>query len=168
MYELRAYVHVDTAEINVENRNAPSIKVTARNFGRTPAMNVRHWIHMWTEKYPLLVRIYCLFRRMVFRWRHLCCHQAVITKCPSIESHPPLPDIVASLLGTPEATLYVYGEISYRDVFGENRNTRYRLMYGGTEPVDEKHLKPDVDGNEFTWVGVIADINSGQGNTKSF
>ena len=54
MHELRAYVHVDTAEINIENRNAPSIKVTARNFGRTPAMNVRHWIQMWTEKYPLI------------------------------------------------------------------------------------------------------------------
>ena len=150
MYELRAYVHVDTAEINVENRNAPSIKVTARNFGRTPAMNVRHWIHMWTEKYPLLGPDILPVPPDGFQMATSVLPPGGHHQMPINREPPPLPDIVASLLGTPEATLYVYGEISYRDVFGENRNTRYRLMYGGPEPVDEKHLKPDVDGNEFT------------------
>ena len=149
-HELRAYVHVDTAEINVENRNAPSFKVTARNFGRTPAFNVRHWIHMWTEKYPLIGPEILPVPPDGFQMTTSVLppdghHQLPLNKEP-----PPLSDIIASLLGTPEATLYVYGEISYRDVFGEDRTTRYRLMYGGGEPVDDKHLKPDVDGNEFT------------------
>ena len=150
MYELRAYVHVDTAEINVENRNEPSIKVTARNFGRTPAMNVRHWIYMWTEKHPLIGPDILPVPPDDFQMATSVLppdghHQIPINRKP-----PPLPDIVASLLGTPEATLYVYGEIRYRDVFGEERNTKYRLVYGGSEPIDDKHLKPDVDGNEFT------------------
>ena len=150
MHELRAYVHVDAAEINVENRNAPSINVTARNLGRTPAFNVRHWIHMWTEKYPLIGPDILPVPPDGFQMTTSVLppnghHQLPINKVP-----PPLSDIIASLLGTAEATLYVYGEISYRDVFGEERITRYRLMYGGGEPVDDKHLKPDFDGNEFT------------------
>jgi hypothetical protein len=63
-----------------------------------------------------------------------------------------------SLLGTPLGTIYVYGEVRYRDAFGVERYTKYRFIYGGFEGVRKSKpdaegvitalLKPDRDGND--------------------
>jgi hypothetical protein len=59
-------------------------------------------------------------------------------------------------LGTMELTLYAYGKVTYRDAFGNQRYTRYRLMHGGGEQIHLRDkngiavglLKPDYEGNE--------------------
>lgn len=70
---------------------------------------------------------------------------------------PPLPPEFMQIIGTPKFTLYVYGEIRYKDAFGKERFTRYRLIHGGTEGVrmvrdkdgtENWMLKPDAEGNE--------------------
>ena len=62
-----------------------------------------------------------------------------------------------AVLGTQEFTLYVYGEIRYRDIFGNEQFTKFRLIHGGTEPTqktvgkdgsEQWLLKPDSEGNE--------------------
>ncbi len=52
------------------------------------------------------------------------------------------------LVGTDEGTVYVYGEIRYNDVFGRSHISKYKFMYGGSEPVIPGALKPCADGNE--------------------
>ncbi len=52
------------------------------------------------------------------------------------------------LIGTPEGTIYVYGEIRYKDVFGYQHYCKYKFMYGGSEPNTPGTLKPCPDGNE--------------------
>jgi len=61
------------------------------------------------------------------------------------------------LIGTKIGTVYVYGEIRYRDAFGKERYTKYRLMYGGADGgrkgLDAKgvpigYLQPEIEGNE--------------------
>jgi len=153
--QLRAYVLVSSALLKFPAPNAPEIQVHFRNFGQTPALKVRGWIHTWIEKYPLNVTLPNAppgFRKGM---EDLGAGRVTIFT----KSHPVHPCAV-SQLGTPAGTIYVYGEISYEDVFGKTRHTKYRLMYGGTEgnhPLrDDKGkvtgylLKADTEGNETT------------------
>ena len=51
-------------------------------------------------------------------------------------------------IGTAEATIYVYGEAKYKDVFGNQHFVRYRLMHGGRTRPTPGFLSPCEDGNE--------------------
>jgi hypothetical protein len=61
---------------------------------------------------------------------------------------PPVGKQYIPLLGTAAGTIYVYGIIKYRDVFKRDCTTKYRLIYGGREPVHGNWMKHDSDGNE--------------------
>jgi len=39
-------------------------------------------------------------------------------------------------IGTTKATIYVYGKVTYGDVFGNEWYTDYRLIHGGSEACD--------------------------------
>ena len=63
------------------------------------------------------------------------------------------------MIGTASLTLYVYGELRYRDTFGKDWATKYRLIHGGNEGTGKRTgkdgdegwlLKPDAEGNETT------------------
>jgi hypothetical protein len=68
----------------------------------------------------------------------------------------PLPPNILPIVGTPNATLFVHGEVRYRDIFSTERFVKYRLMHGGNEPTEnivegneqKWFLKPDAEGNE--------------------
>jgi hypothetical protein len=54
-------------------------------------------------------------------------------------------------------TIYVYGEITYEDIFGVERHTTFRFIYGGPEPLVAMRdangilqgvMNPDMSGNE--------------------
>jgi len=72
--------------------------------------------------------------------------------------HSEIPQLAMKLLGTPNLTMYVYGEITYLDAFKkEERHTKYRLMFGGSTPhfttinkrgVRVANLRTAEDGNE--------------------
>jgi hypothetical protein len=60
-------------------------------------------------------------------------------------------------LGRPEYTLYVFGHVAYRDAFGKDWHTNYRLIYGGPQGEGRKQLvrdevrgmlQPDIKGND--------------------
>jgi hypothetical protein len=46
--------------------------------------------------------------------------------------------------------IFVYGEITYLDVFGKRRFTRYRYFTGGATGVRGVRLNGHEDGNEAT------------------
>jgi hypothetical protein len=143
--ELRAYVNVDSAKIDFERPSAPEVTVVLRNFGQTPAYDMRQWIHIWIEEYPLRVDLPTPpadFRKakdiLAPRRRAM----VFITKDPPVSAEE------VPLLGTLQGTIYVYGEVRYRDAFGHDRWTKYRLIYGGLEGVRPGLLEPDTEGNE--------------------
>ena len=53
------------------------------------------------------------------------------------------------MLGAGTAILYIYGEVTYRDAYGNDQFTRYRLMYGGeSEIAEDMTLAICAKGNE--------------------
>jgi hypothetical protein len=151
--QLRAYVCVSSALLKFLRPEVPEIQVHFKNCGQTPAYELRGWIHIWVEEYPLKV----LLPQPTEDLR-----KGVDILGPNRESifviakDPPVPTQSLRLLGTMSGTIYVYGEIRYTDVFGEKRWTKYRLIYGGVlgarnrtvDGVVTALLNPDVEGNE--------------------
>jgi hypothetical protein len=148
--QLRAYLFVDQAGIEFPEPGVPHSKVVVRNGGLTPALEVRHWMHQWCARYPLDGELPVPPDDMPL---------SIAVMGPGNTSnmavaHPPgqmivKPEYLAQL-GTDVATVYVYGELQYLDVFGFERRTKYRLMYGGAKPGAGNHLKPYPGGNEAT------------------
>lgn len=144
--QLRAYVTIDSAAIKFPEPGVPSVTVIVKNAGQTPAHDLRHWIHQWIETYPLKVQLPLPPEGFVMSASLLgagATHEMHITHPRPIVKLPFLDQI-----GTPEATIYVYGGINYKDVFGEQQFVRYRLMYGGPHKPSLGNLSPCAEGNE--------------------
>jgi hypothetical protein len=142
---------VDAQEIPAGGVEA---QIHIKNCGQTPAYDVRIWIHTWYEAYPLTAPLPTPAEG--FRMASAVLGPGGKTIMISPEK-PALTKEQINLLGTkPELTMYVYGKITYRDAFGENRYTNYCLMFGGahggrkTVVKDELcgMLQPNVEGND--------------------
>jgi hypothetical protein len=139
--QLRAYICVSSALLKFLRPEVPEIQVHLKNSGQTPAYDVTGWIHMWIEEYPLKVLLPEPpegFQRS----REIIGPASIRTYI--IAKKPPIPTESLPLLGTTRGTIYVYGEVRYKDAFGCERFTKYRLIYGGSEGV--RKSKPDADG----------------------
>jgi hypothetical protein len=151
--QLRAYVGVDSAVLKFPQPGVPEAQVHFRNFGQTPAYDFRVWIHTWFAAYPLQESVPTAPNGLKMGINVLGPGRTSIMAAPK---KPPLPPQNLALLGTTQFTLYVYGEVRYRDIFGEERRTEYRLIYGGAEGVrqvpdkEEWFLGPDTEGNKAT------------------
>jgi hypothetical protein len=154
--QLRAYVCVESAFLKFPERNITEPRVYFKNSGQTPAYNVRGWIHTWFAEYP---------PQEVFP---VPPHDFVMaktilgpgTKTTFVAARKSVEPQLAEFLGTPQLTLYVYGEVHYNDAFGIDRTTKYRLIHGGPEGIrkitgkdgmaEKWILMPDTHGNEAT------------------
>ena len=143
--QLRAYLCIAGGQMRFPSPDAPEAEVMIKNFGQTPAYNVRQWIHMWITDHPL---------RAALPEPPQDFKMSVDVLGPGSYStmlmpkQPPVPAASIPLLGTSEGTIFIYGEVRYRDVFGKDRFTKYRLIYGGQAGVHDGRLKPDSEGNE--------------------
>lgn len=149
--QLRAYVLVDCAVVKFPQSNVPEAQVHFKNSGQTPAHDFKGWIHTWFAEYPLNEVLPSAPNGLSKGTEILAPGRASIFVAPR---KPPLQDPWLELLGTDRFTLYVYGEVFYRDAFGEQRWTKYRMIYGGNEGIrkvpgkEEWLLSPDTAGNE--------------------
>jgi hypothetical protein len=149
--QLRAYVCVDSAALKFPQPGVPEPQIHFRNCGQTPAYECRGWIATWFGEHPLNGVLPPPPGNLIKGAEVLAPGRKTIFVAPT---KPPLPAQFLALLGTPKFTLYVYGEVHYRDAFGKNRWTKYRLTYGGTQGVrkapdkEEWFLQPDIEGNE--------------------
>ena len=144
--QLRAYIGVPGGTIQLQ-KNPDGVKahvmVNSKNAGQTPAYNVRSWIALQIATFPL---------------NEILVQPPPDAKYPiSILSpgseHSLFNDIIITseqllLLGTTQATIYVYGKILYKDVFGKEWFTKYRFLYGGDEGTQGDRLRIDLEGNE--------------------
>jgi hypothetical protein len=53
--QLRAYICVTGGLLKFLRPEVPEVQIHLKNAGQTPAYDVRGWIHMWIEAYPLTV-----------------------------------------------------------------------------------------------------------------
>jgi len=151
--QLRAYVCLSGSQITFE-RTLPVAQIEIKNCGSTPAYDVRQWTGIRIEAHPLSVSLdpppqgFNMSSAIIppNGWHGM-----------RVPARHPIPPHLAPLIGTPAGTIYVYGEVRYKDAFGHERFTRYRLIHGGTEgPLPPRvvegktvfHVKPDTEGND--------------------
>jgi len=144
--QLRAYISITAAEIEFPEPGRPKSTLTFKNAGQTPAHNVQIWIHQWAAAYPLNVALPTPPRdfEMAKNTLGAGAYFHMRSEAPRPIFNGPYLDLV----GTSQGTIYVYGEISYFDVFGQKHVQEYRLMYGGNELVVPGALKPCESGND--------------------
>ena len=147
--QLRAYLTVDAASIRFPRPGVPRVRVTIRNSGQTPAYEVKHWIHQGIETHSLEIEL--TEPRDDFGMAvHVMGPGTTATN--EVTHDGPIIDNPsdAAVTGRPEGTFYVYGQVTYRDVFGAAHSTKYRLMHGGPDPARRGRLVPCPEGNEAT------------------
>src|ERR1700674_386206 len=150
--QLRAYVCVDSAVVKFPQPDVPEAQVSFKNCGQTPAYDFRGWIHTWFCEHPLKDALPPASNALRKGTEVLPPGRKSIFVA---NKKPPLPPQWLALLGTVKFTFYIYGEVYYRDAFGKEQWTKYRLIYGGLggppRKVPDKEewlVGPDTEGNE--------------------
>lgn len=152
--QLRAYVCLDSGAVIFPEPAVPVARIRFKNSGQTPAYDVRGSILTWFAEYPLKEALPD-GPEDTRKTLEMLAPGRASTLVASRKA--PLPPQCLSALGTPEFMLYVYGTIRYRDIFGKEQFTNYRVIHGGGESVrstGERNgierwlLKPDAEGND--------------------
>jgi hypothetical protein len=126
--DLRAYVGISKVILLANDVLQPTGAVELQNFGKTPAYNVRQWIGIAPQSHPLTVTLPEPTGSVT---------ASVSTMYPGVKStlrtklKNRFPEGIN--VGTPELTLYVYGKVTYDDIFGNHWYTNYRFIFGGPE-----------------------------------
>jgi hypothetical protein len=144
--QVRAYVSVVSAEIkNVEIGGSPEATVVIRNSGQTPAygLNGTGGIGMGPSFDTLPPGIgppEKTVASLAATAFNLQFHKAdwILT-----QDH-------MTALQNKNLTIWVYGEMSYRDVFHVNRVTKFRFQTGGTAGIQGNRLAACEEGNGET------------------
>lgn len=138
--QLRAYVSIDGAAImNVASGQTPKAVIDFKNFGQTPAYNVTHWqvitkpqiFHQSDDPFRLPPAD-------LYRSNAIIGPTSGMKMCSTANRH--LTDEEFTGLADGTLAMYVFGEIRYRDAFGEDRFMRYRRMLGGHTGVEGNRL----------------------------
>lgn len=146
--QIRAYVHIQSI-CRQNSRDDPNIYemiVTYRNYGQTPAYDVRAWMGVDVKGVPADSEFIRPSGTMPLGTEILP---------PGRHSEFLLPlggelkPCAAALMSVGKAAIYTWGEIKYRDAFGRNRTTkfRYRTIEPLGHPNDHK-AGPCETGNE--------------------
>jgi hypothetical protein len=163
--QLRAYLLVDTgsvydaSKIGLKSRfpetvllpewtNWAATDLVLKNSGQTPASHVIHWAMMAVAD-PLTEHLLVPPSRLEESQASVVGPGQSITKSVALQpfplSEPVLSEIVAHRKG-----IYVYGKISYRDIFKHSRTTTYRLRYSGPwPPLPSGNFLFSLKGNDF-------------------
>jgi hypothetical protein len=103
----------------------PIIKMNVKNFGQTPAYEVTHYHWARVREYPLTSEL--SNKRTSSEITKLNIGPSSGT-AKTITMPRLTADELAGLFDGTRA-VYIYGEISYKDVFGAIRHTKYRMMH---------------------------------------
>lgn len=153
--QLRAYVCVASGIVRFKIPTVPVAEIHIKNYGQTPAYDVRMWIGTAIAAYPLKETLPTPKEGFQMATVILAPNEK-----PHVLKHPHtgIPSELLLMIGLREFTLYIYGEIRYKDAFGLERLTKYRYLYGGAGPLNKtvedgtpcRLIQPDIEGNEAT------------------
>jgi hypothetical protein len=144
--QLRAYVHVAEVKV-IDDDNLITYYMEIRNFGQTPAHNVSLRYGIALKDYPLTA--------VLDLPKDLKSISAVVP--PQVAIHvnftPPQPlgPNRRNRLSQRTAAIYVFGTITYDDVFQKRRIAEFRYQYGGVDgPSETGALEISEEGNKAT------------------
>jgi hypothetical protein len=135
--QARAYITVDGVDMsNIDDDlmtigpdKIPSIRLTIRNAGLTPAHNVRARVSARIETFPPPRGLFKLFPHGTGQGFMLA---PGVKSVLEVGAGQPLNDSQKTLFGLGRLGAYLFGQIDYIDEFGEKRCTRFRMMAGGS------------------------------------
>lgn len=140
--QLRAYVNVDEAQVKLIG-DVAEIRIVYRNGGQTPAHNLRIWAN---------VKLFWCENPAEDDFDEMAAHPGVAVI--GGQSPPLLLSLtVTGLIGEgtnqhgKDARMYVYGNMRYIDVFGNERSTMFRYM---RSPIGTGNMIASRGGNAAT------------------
>jgi hypothetical protein len=144
---LRAYVNIHAAYIdNFNGPGTPNVRIIIKNSGQTPAYNLRLAGRPIMEPFPYAGPFD--IPESEFRSRGISGPGDIGTTGGDLNTPIPFTDAQRNAIRSGLSVLYVYGEIRYRDAFGKERWTKYRLVYGPAVGITGDFLGPDEAGND--------------------
>jgi hypothetical protein len=150
--QLRAYVLTSSAKMvhGIKDDGIPEVHVVIKNSGQTPAHDMMSVGGIAFEAYPPPPRPYFTVSDQDF----LSFGKTQMPLGPGDDTlaifgakRPFNPAERASLIAGTGAC-WVHGEIRYRDIFGRNQWTKYRMMLGGPVGIRGGNLVGCEGGNE--------------------
>jgi hypothetical protein len=141
--QLRAYICTERAAL-ILTQDDLGARVVLKNFGQTPALNVRSWIHIWIANFPLdmdLPEAPPDLRKASAVIAPGFHSEFVHTRGLHLDAHD------RAHVESGNAGIYVYGETTYDDIFGQSHRTKFRLVGYGKASLARRKLMPDESGN---------------------
>jgi hypothetical protein len=144
--QLRAYMFTGTVHSKLPDHPLwpLEVRVEVRNFGPTPAYDVRPWLCVFIDGYPDLGEPF------EARTADLRFTTSILPPNGHFELYAHAGESLSgSLPGLKASTsaVYVFGEIHYKDVFGHTRWTKFRLVCVG-ENFGKGSFQLCLEGNE--------------------
>ncbi len=144
--QLRAYVHVSGAKIfDVGKPDVRTAQVSVRNCGQTPAYNMRFWVGIGVREFPLSTTLEPPPAPFPMESDVLPPGTPSVMKVPV----PRLNAWEEGHLQSGDAAIYVYGRVTYMDVFNVSRRTDVLYMCHG-EGLPTGSMSPYRKGNAAT------------------
>jgi hypothetical protein len=143
--QLRAYVLVSGAKVlNPADPTKRIFQLSIKNFGQTPAHDLKFWVGAGIKDYPLTEKLDTPSEDM---------KRAVDVLAPgrlSIMEVPVATTAWAELaLANKAGAIYGHGQVTYLDAFNAERKTNFRMMCV-SEQIAGGRVSPCEDGNSYT------------------
>jgi hypothetical protein len=155
--ELRAYVFVDTVHIKhiLDGNGVPEAVVRVKNFGQTPAYEACAVTGFAVSTHPPPQGLLTISDEALAESKTRSSmgpgQTEIVIASPRPQLNRPLTDQERYEVGSGGATIYVYGRIGYRDIFGDPQWTNFRFMVGGPVGVSiGGEMAGCEEGNEAT------------------
>lgn len=148
--QLRPYVMIKCAIISgLEIGERPVVKVTLRNFGATPAIDMMQWSQMGGDAFPASQPFPKNERLGKELPKTALAPSGEFIVTPSNTVFPPITAPYRLGLESGEGAVYVVGCVKYRDTFGDDHTTEYILFDGGPTGIGGE-MSPYRTGNTIT------------------
>jgi hypothetical protein len=139
--QLRAYIGISLKTApNIQVDTDPRAVFAYKNFGQTPARELRYWMRMTTEP---------AFNAAEFGSARFALNPQD-TDYIDANLGLILNDTGVKRITDGVVKIYVFGEIKYDDVTGTERTTGFRFEYGGQRLIDTKAMIRSSSGNFAT------------------
>jgi hypothetical protein len=129
--QLQAYIFPHELVVsNVELGKRPIANMLVKNTGLTPATDVIAWAGVWVGNFPLVAELV----RATPEFMKTASRRSVGPGASFTINHAwneTLTEQHMQMLGSGTAAVFVWGEMTYVDMFGKKRTTSFRSYYGG-------------------------------------
>lgn len=146
--QLRAYVNVAIVKMVNAKRDGfirQQVHIELKNFGQTPAQNIRLWREMDIRELPLVGNLERTTTRTV---QHGVLAPSDVYK--SIQDTPLFDSADGAEVHERKKALYVWGELRYDDAFGDERITYFQYVYTGADWLSDGEMYVCETGNDAT------------------